>query len=399
MIDGEEKEVPQDSDDLREVSGDPLAKATIAQIDFVPAGEFPNQADNHPAIIPQNEVFDHAALGGSSQENTFTGAEHSNDTGPVAAQPAQLINREAGENISPVVRSRLLRFVVPVIIALLALGAASMLIVASLIQKPGINAAAEQNRMSDSGSKEPSVDSVQTEQLDRSAQPEPRLILEPNLSGATGTSIPLGTQVNGEAPGLALEIGGLPEGMTISEGRPLGTGAWRILASDVADATLNPPPGFAGVVNLVIELRLADDTVVDSGSLHREWDVPVTDSANSSDHETGTATGPDQNAVGSATDSQLDPAQIEFLLARSQAFISEGDVVSARIQLQRAAEARDARAALALGATYDPIMLAILQVNGVAADVAKARYWYEKAREFGSLEASQRLKLLENLRP
>jgi TPR repeat protein len=44
-------------------------------------------------------------------------------------------------------------------------------------------------------------------------------------------------------------------------------------------------------------------------------------------------------------------------------------------------------------------MLAILQVNGVAADVPKARYWYEKAKEFGSLEASQRLKLLENLRP
>ena len=91
---------------------------------------------------------------------------------------------------------------------------------------------------------------------------------------------------------------------------------------------------------------------------------------------------------------QLDAKQIEFLIRRSQELISEGDVGAARSLLQRAAEARDPRAALALGATYDPVMLAILGAHGIAADASLARDWYIKAREFGSREAQARLDLL-----
>lgn len=464
MIEGEEMQViPQDSDDLRKVSSVPFAKATISRTDLLPAAESSDLVDNSPAIIPQKEVFEPAATGRSSQpakdtftrversidedaaakrlsqlaedtflraehaididaategssqlaEDTFTGAEHSIDARPAAAepQPAQLIKRETRQDIAPEARPRLASFVAPVVIALLAVGVASTLIVPGLITKRGINAAADQDRvLSDTGSKELSTGSVQAEHLGRHVQPELRLILEPNLFGRDAESVPLGARASAEAPGLALEISGLPDGMTISAGRPLGTGAWRILAVDVADAMINPPPGFGGAVDLTVELRLAEDTVIDHGSLHREWpQLPAatvasiaqadTVSANSANHETRTATSPNQNAVSSATDSQLDHAQIDFLIERSQILISQGDVVSARIQLQRAVEARDARAALALGATYDPIMLAILQVHGVAADVSQARYWYQKAKDFGSPEASPRLKLLDTLRP
>jgi hypothetical protein len=38
-----------------------------------------------------------------------------------------------------------------------------------------------------------------------------------------------------------------------------------------------------------------------------------------------------------------------------------------------------------------------LKVYAFAADVPKARGWYEKAREMGSPEASQRLELLAEL--
>jgi serine/threonine protein phosphatase 1 len=423
IIEGEEMQViPQDSDNLREVPSTFVAKPTIPENDYLPAAEFPDF--DSPAISPQKEVFEDstagasdrpatdtfaraprsidedAAIGGSSQEDTLAR--------PAAGQTAQLVNREPDEDISPAAGSRLLRFVVPVAIVLLALGAASALIVPRLVPKPEINAADDQNRVSDAGTKELSAGSVQTEQS--SSNPEPRLSLDSNLSGKDGAPVPLGVRVTGEAPGLALEVNGLPEGMTISTGRPLGTGAWRILATEVADATINAPPGFSGAIDLTVELRLADDTVIDHGPVHREWEQPPaaatptvepadTVSANSADQETRTATGSNQNAVSSAMESQLDPGQIDLLIKRSQAFISEGDVASARVQLRRAAEARDARAALALGATYDPIMLAILQVHGVAADVLQARYWYQQAKEFGSLEASQRLKLLESVHP
>jgi len=74
--------------------------------------------------------------------------------------------------------------------------------------------------------------------------------------------------------------------------------------------------------------------------------------------------------------------------------MSEGDVAAGRALLRRATEANDARAALALGETYDPVMLTILKAHGVGADVSLARDWYKKASELGSQEAQERLKLL-----
>jgi len=90
----------------------------------------------------------------------------------------------------------------------------------------------------------------------------------------------------------------------------------------------------------------------------------------------------------------LDPDEIAVLLKQGEQFIAAGDVVTARVPFERAAEAGDARAALALGATYDPAVLARLGVRGITADVAKARSWYEKARALGSAEAAGRLATL-----
>ena len=69
--------------------------------------------------------------------------------------------------------------------------------------------------------------------------------------------------------------------------------------------------------------------------------------------------------------------------------------IAARIVFQRAAEAGDATAALALAATYDPGVLAKLGVVGMGgADVEKARLWYQRAESFGSTEAARRLRIL-----
>jgi len=107
----------------------------------------------------------------------------------------------------------------------------------------------------------------------------------------------------------------------------------------------------------------------------------------------------EQDSRRGAAKPPLDREHIEILIGRSQKLVSEGDVGAARTLLQHAAEAGDARAALALGSTYDPIMLAILQARGVAADISLARDWYRKASELGSPEAEERLKLLSSARP
>jgi hypothetical protein len=122
---------------------------------------------------------------------------------------------------------------------------------------------------------------------------------------------------------------------------------------------------------------------------------------------------PAQSAAAQSAPAQAAPAQpaqaeialrtlgsdeIEGLYRRSQELITQGDIAAARLVLTRAAEAGDARSALALGATYDPAVLGRLPVLGVAADPKRARAWYAKAAEFGSTEATRRLEQLAQSR-
>jgi hypothetical protein len=93
----------------------------------------------------------------------------------------------------------------------------------------------------------------------------------------------------------------------------------------------------------------------------------------------------------------LSPDELDRLINRGEAFLSQGDVSAARLVLERAAEARDARAALALGSTYDPNVLRRMGAVGVQPDPERARSWYERAAEFGSGEANQRLTALAQL--
>jgi hypothetical protein len=92
----------------------------------------------------------------------------------------------------------------------------------------------------------------------------------------------------------------------------------------------------------------------------------------------------------------LDPAEIELLMQQGEQFIAAGDLVTARTVFQRAAEAHDANAALALAATYDPAVLSKLGVVGMSADAEKARTWYQKAESLGSTDAARRLRALAN---
>jgi hypothetical protein len=96
---------------------------------------------------------------------------------------------------------------------------------------------------------------------------------------------------------------------------------------------------------------------------------------------------------------RLDDDEVAMLEGRGQQFMAIGDVATARLMLQRAAEAGSPRASLDLGATYDPMVLGQLALRGIKPDAAMARTWYEKARQFGSAEAAHRLELLANQYP
>jgi hypothetical protein len=87
--------------------------------------------------------------------------------------------------------------------------------------------------------------------------------------------------------------------------------------------------------------------------------------------------------------------EIAMLLKRGKDAFSTGDLAAARLLLRRAAEAGSAEAALALGATFDPLIIRRLGAIGAAPDAAQARQWYQKAVTLGSTTASQPLSQLE----
>jgi TPR repeat protein len=87
----------------------------------------------------------------------------------------------------------------------------------------------------------------------------------------------------------------------------------------------------------------------------------------------------------------LQEAEIATFIDSGKDQLMNGDISAARLLLRRAAEAGSAEAALALGLTFDPLVVGRLGAVGVQSDAAEAREWYQKAAQAGSRRAAQRL--------
>jgi hypothetical protein len=112
--------------------------------------------------------------------------------------------------------------------------------------------------------------------------------------------------------------------------------------------------------------------------------------------------GPAQRALaGELTKAQIPAAlrlpdrQLAELLARGDVFLRTGDIASARLFYERAADAGDGQAALRMGATFDPTFLASAGLRNLRGDPAKARLWYHRALGLGASEAQPHLNNLE----
>jgi hypothetical protein len=82
---------------------------------------------------------------------------------------------------------------------------------------------------------------------------------------------------------------------------------------------------------------------------------------------------------------------IPLMLARGDSLRGVGDIASARLFYERAANAGDGQAALRLGESYDPAFLERAQLR-VPGDRALAVFWYQRARELGESKAEILLK-------
>ena len=241
-----------------------------------------------------------------------------------------------------------------------------------------------------------------TVQVDRPAAvpEEPANLPPPRLAGVDAVTqdvdepLSLNLSLLGVADGGFVLIRGLAAGAAVTGGRPLGEATWRVDTARLQDARVRPPRGFTGQMDLALELRLADDSIADRRSMRIEWlggnKMTALVPANTRD-PTAEPQGSDPRVV-----QRPDQRATAALVSRGKELLRSGDFSSARLILQRAADASDADAALTLASTYDPIILARLGIRNQVANVELARTWYEKAQEFGSTEAASRLKTLSN---
>jgi TPR repeat protein len=92
----------------------------------------------------------------------------------------------------------------------------------------------------------------------------------------------------------------------------------------------------------------------------------------------------------------LSTAEVTALITRGDRLLGTGDVVSARLFYERAADVGDGEAALKLGKTFDPVFLSFGRLSGVRGDPAAAIPWYRRARDLGQAEAEIHLKRLDS---
>jgi TPR repeat protein len=118
--------------------------------------------------------------------------------------------------------------------------------------------------------------------------------------------------------------------------------------------------------------------------------------------------GDEPNSFAEATNSaQVSPAVSETirggvpaiatmaLLARGDGYLQSGDITSARLFYEYAADAGEANGALRLAETFDPVFLERARLAGSSANMQQALFWYRRARYLGSSEAGILLEQLE----
>jgi len=91
---------------------------------------------------------------------------------------------------------------------------------------------------------------------------------------------------------------------------------------------------------------------------------------------------------------EINPNEVAGFVKRAQDLLATGDLQAARLLLLRAAQAHDARAALLLAKSYDPIVSKRSGMADAEPDLAQARNWYQKAEQWGASEARRELDAL-----
>jgi len=245
-------------------------------------------------------------------------------------------------------------------------------------------------------------------------------------AGEMNAALPLGIEVKNSIAGTAIVLSGLPSGTIINTGSADSDGQWRVAIEDLPKTRVTPPQDYVGLVTATAELRAGNGTPIVRSPVRLAWRQPppaerrdtvvlrpqpapqaapqiapqvaqqvasqppqqpaVAASAVSVTNETP--------AASTQSARHLDPKEVDALMRRADELMANGDLAPARLLLQRVAETKNARAAYQLATTYDPATMKKFGNISVVPDPALAQQWYQRARDWGSTDATGRLEAL-----
>jgi hypothetical protein len=240
------------------------------------------------------------------------------------------------------------------------------------------------------------------------ARPLLRLVIK-NEQAFANEPILLGVAVAPPTDSGSLSLRGLAPGTKLSTGTALDGNSWEFPLRYLGGVYIYAPPDFIGVMNAMIALLSPSKKVIDRHPMRLEWmakaDSPQLPGKSENDSATVNAVPKmpidsgspssvakpqiDSGTANTAATGPMDPEEAAALMQRGRDLLRNGDVALAQLAFRRLAEAANAEAALALAITYDPRYLAEQKLIGIHGDKAKARAWYQRASELGSMEADR----------
>ncbi len=228
-----------------------------------------------------------------------------------------------------------------------------------------------------------------------------KLLVAPSQRARAGESTPFPIKV--EAAGQPLDrlrvaFSGLADGVTLMPGGSMAAGVWYVPARGIERLQIALPVDTGYDMTLSLELLDGPGNSLARASTHiivlpapPAPPKPATPVVAAQPPPVPSATPPSPPA---AAQPRLSMDEDTALIERGRLLARNGDIAAARLLFERAADAGNGRAALLLGETFDPEVLAGMGVLGAKGDLAKARRWYARANELGVPLAAERLKAL-----
>ncbi len=191
-----------------------------------------------------------------------------------------------------------------------------------------------------------------------------------------------------------MRIRGLPPAVSLTDGYAVAPGVWAVPISALSNLRLIVPVGLAGTSDVIVSLVTVDGAGLAEGRMQLTIAVQPAATPLRSPAARAAPAPPTPDAAPAVALSPEARERAERLVQRGEQELANGNVAQARAFFTRAADSGLARGALMLASTFDPGELSRFKVQGVQANPAEARKWYERARELGATEAADRLTAL-----